>query len=49
MISVKYRLMIGEDNDDFIYNSNLTYDEASKEKEALILKEGVYAYIEEDD
>lgn len=45
---MKYKLLIGEDGDDFIYDSDLTYDDAIKKKESLTLKEGAYAYIEED-
>ena len=43
----KYRIMIGEDGDDFIFASGLTYDEAIEKKNNLTLKSGAYAYIEE--
>ena len=45
---MKYRLMIGEDGDDFVYASDLNYDDAKRMKVSLTLKEGAYAYIEED-
>lgn len=44
----KYRVMIGEDGDDFIFASGLTSDEALEEKSNLTLKSGAYAYIEEE-
>ena len=44
----KYRIMIGEDGDDFIFASDLTYDEVLEKKSNLTLKGGAYAYIEEN-
>lgn len=44
----KYRVMVGEDGDDFIFASDLTYKEALDKKEKLTLKCGAYSYIEED-
>lgn len=43
----KYRVMIGEDGDDFIFVSDLTYDESLEKKSNLTLKSGAYAYIED--
>ena len=44
----KYRVIIGEDGDDFIFASNLTYEDALEKKNNLTLKDGAYSYIEED-
>lgn len=44
----KYRVMIGEDGDDFVFASDLSYEEAKQTKNSLSLKKGAYAYIEED-
>lgn len=44
----KYRIMVGEDEDDFIFASDLTYEDALKKKKSLTLKNNAYSYIEED-
>lgn len=44
----KYRIMVGEDGDDFIFASDLTFEEALEKKKNLTLKSGAYSYIEED-
>lgn len=44
----KYRVVIGENGDDFIFASDLSYKEALKKKDNLTLKSGTYSYIEED-
>lgn len=44
----KYRVVVGEDGDDFVFASDLTYDEALEKKNNLNLKSGAYSRIEED-
>lgn len=44
----KYRIIVGEDGDDFVFASDLSYEEAIEKKANLTLKSGVYSYIEED-
>lgn len=44
----KYRVVVGEDGDDFVFASDLTYDEALEKKNNLTLKSGAYSRIEED-
>lgn len=44
----KYRIVVGEDGDDFIFASELSYEEAIEKKVNLTLKSGAYSYIEED-
>lgn len=44
----KYRIIVGEDGDNFIFASDLSYEEAIEKKVNLTLKSGVYSYIEED-
>lgn len=45
---LRYRVVIGEDKDDFIFASGLTYEDALAKKGDLTLKSGAYSYIEED-
>lgn len=46
----KYRVLVGEDGDDFVYADNLTYEEAVEKRNEISLtlqKPGCYAYIAE--
>lgn len=44
----KFRVMVGENGDDFIFASDLSYEEAIEKEQTLSLKNGAYSYIEED-
>lgn len=46
----KYKVLIGEDGDDYVYAENLTYERAVeiRNEAQLTLKPGCYAYIGEN-
>ena len=51
MEDIKYRVMLGQDGDDYIYQGNLSWDKAFEIflKIQPSLLPGVYSRIEEDD
>lgn len=43
----RYRVMVGADNDDYVYADNLPHEEAERIKAELRLNASAYAYIQE--
>lgn len=46
--SIKYRVMVGADGDDYVYASNLSLTEATRICTMFHGAPGVYAYVEPD-